>query len=164
MNAPLHLRLRLTKLPAPGSRLSLAVALAFAVSACAPKQPVATSPHLLAPPADPCVLARDDAAQNPRLDVERVPAPLKMDPAPIKTPVPRAVLRASRGTSIKAEVMVDTLGKPDMATFTMLETPHTYYATNLKAAVAEWNFEPAMRDGCRVPRYYQFVVNIGARR
>jgi hypothetical protein len=134
-----------------------------AVAACTPKQ-VSSSPQLLAPPADPCVLAREDAALDPRLDVERVPSPVRMDPAPIKTPVPRTVIRASKGTSIKAEVMVDTLGKPDMATFTMLETPHTWYTTNLLAAMSKWTFEPAIRSGCKVPRYYQFIVSIGSRR
>lgn len=144
--------------------ITLAGALAGALlTACAPTPPVATSPQLLAPPADPCVLAREDAAQNPRLDVERVPTPVRMDPAPIRTPVPRTILRASRGTSIKAEVLVDTLGKPDMASFAMLETPHPYYATNLKASMAKWTFEPALRNGCKVPRYYLFTVNLGPR-
>ena len=90
VNTSLSLRIRSSKLTAHGSRLVLAVAVALALalvaSACAPKPPVATSPQLLAPPADPCVLAREDAAQNPRLDVERVPTPVKMDPAPIKSP------------------------------------------------------------------------------
>lgn len=137
---------------------------AVLLAACATKAPVATSPQLLAPPADPCVLAREDAALDPRLDVERVPSPVKMDPAPIKTPVPRTVLRASRGTEIRAEVMVDTLGKPDMATFAMLATPNVWYTNNLKAAITKWTFEPALRNGCKVPRYYQFIVNIGGRR
>lgn len=140
-----------------------AVTLGLGLAACAAKQPAASNAQLLAPPADPCVLAREDAAANPRLDVERVPAPVKMDPTPIRTPVPRTVLRASKGTSIKAEVMVDTLGRPDMATFAMLETPHAWYTTNLKAAIAKWSFEPALRNGCKVPRYYQFIVSVGRR-
>lgn len=143
---------------------ALVGALAFAtLAACAPKAPPVTNAQLLAPPADPCVLAREDAAANPRLDVERVPTPVRMEPVPIKTPVPRTVLRASRGTSIRAEVMVDTLGRPDMATFTMLETPHTWYTTNLKAAIEKWTFEPALRSGCKVPRFYLFTVNLGRR-
>jgi hypothetical protein len=141
-----------------------AVAIALGAAACAAKQPAASNAQLLAPPADPCVLAREDAAANPRLDVERVPAPVKMDPTPIRTPVPRTVLRASKGTSIKAEVLVDTLGKPDMTTFAMLETPHAWYTTNLKAAMTKWSFEPALRNGCKVPRYYQFIVEVGRRR
>lgn len=163
---PAMLRRALRRLARLRHALGVAAALALSgalLAACAPKRPVATAPQLLAAPADPCVLARDDAARDPRLDVERVPTPLKMDPAPIKTPVPRTVLRASRGTTIRAEVMVDTLGKPDMATFAMLDTPHAYYTTNLKAAVAKWTFEPALRNGCKVPRYYLFTVNMGPR-
>ncbi len=172
---PLSLRRPLTRhsVPIPPQRPTSALpravaatALAALLAACASAGPTpATSDaQLLAPPKDSCQLAREDAVANPRLDVERVPAPVAMKPAPIKSPVPRTVLRASKGTEIRAEVLVDTLGKPDMATFTMLATPHAWYATNLKAAVAQWSFEPALRNGCKVPRYYQFMVDLRPRR
>lgn len=135
-----------------------------AACASAPRPPAATDARLLAPPADSCILAREDAAADPRLDVERVPTPRAMTPPAIRTPVPRTVLRASRGTAIRAEVLVDTLGRPEMATFRVLETPHAWYATNLKAAMAQWAFEPALRNGCRVPRYYLFMVDLRPRR
>ncbi len=151
---------RLARSSGTVAALLLSAALA---AACAPKAPPVTNAQMIAAPVDPCVLAREDAAANPRLDVERVPAPVRMEPVPIKTPVPRTVLRASRGTSIKAEVMVDTLGRPDMATFKMLETPHAWYTTNLKAAIEKWTFEPALRTGCKVPRFYLFTVNLGRR-
>lgn len=146
-------------------RLAAALLVALAVAACASAgaTPESTNAQLLAPPKDPCELAREDAAADPRLDVERVPAPKAMDPAPIKRPVPRDVIRRSKGTEIRAEVLVDTLGRPDMATFAMLATPHAWYTTNLKAAMAKWTFEPALRNGCKVPRYYQFIVNMGRR-
>lgn len=155
-------RIRSSHPTSPITHLLFALVMAVVVSACA-STPKTKNAQLLAPPTDPCTLAREDAALDPHLDVERVASPVKMDPAPIRTPVPRTVLRASKGTAIRAEVMVDTLGKPDMATFKMLESPHTYYATNLKAAMAKWTFEPAMRNGCRVSRYYQFIVNLGQR-
>ena len=142
---------------------ALLVALVAAACASAGAKPESTNAQLLAPPKDPCELAREDAAANPRLDVERVPAPTAMDPAPIRRPVPRDVIRRSKGTEIRAEVLVDTLGKPDMTTFAMLATPHAWYTTNLKAAMAKWTFEPALRNGCKVPRYYQFIVNLGRR-
>jgi len=135
-----------------------------AACASAPKDPPVTNAQLLAPPKDSCVTAREDAAADPRLDVERVPTPKAMVPPPIKTPVPRTVLRASRGTEIRAEVLVDTLGRPDMATFKMLATPNAWYTTNLKAAMAQWSFEPALRNGCKVPRFYQFMVDLRPRR
>lgn len=130
--------------------------------ACAPARhgPVTQNAQLLAPPKDACERARDDARLDPRLAVERVPTPLQMDPPPIRRPVPPAVLRRSRGDSIRAEVLVDTLGRPDMSTFTMLRSPDAWYTTNLTAAVAQWRFEPALHNGCKVPRYYQFSASL----
>ena len=135
------------------------------IAACAPARqaPATQNAQLLAPPKDSCELAREDARLDPRLDVERVPTPVKMDPAPIKRPVPPLVLRRSRGDTIKAEVLVDTLGRPDMTTFSMLKSPEPWYTTNLKAAIAQWTFEPALRSGCKVPRYYLFTVALGRR-
>lgn len=135
------------------------------VAACAPARqaPTTQNAQLLAPPKDTCELAREDARLDPRLDVERVPTPVKMEPPPIKRPVPPVVLRRSRGDTIKAEVMVDTLGQPDMATFAMLKSPDSWYTTNLKAAIAKWTFEPALRNGCKVPRFYLFTVSLGRR-
>lgn len=142
-----------------------ALALLGLIAACAPARqaPTTQNAQLLAPPKDSCDLAREDARLDPRLDVERVPTPLKMEPPPIKRPVPPMVLRRSRGDTIKAEVMVDTLGRPDMATFAMLKSPEPWYTTNLKAAIAQWRFEPALRNGCKVPRYYLFTVSLGRR-
>jgi hypothetical protein len=143
----------------------LAIAVFGAVLGCAPARqaPATQNAQLLAPPKDSCELAREDARLDPRLDVERVPTPVKMDPAPIKRPVPPMVLRRSRGDTIKAEVLVDTLGRPDMTTFAMLKSPEPWYTTNLKAAIAQWTFEPALRSGCKVPRYYLFTVALGRR-
>ncbi len=137
--------------------------LVAAACASAPKPPVATSPQLLAPPADPCVLAREDARLDPRLDVERVPSPVKMDPAPIRRPVPRTALRRDGSSVIKVEVMVDTLGKPDMTTFAVIESSNVWFTNGVRAAIAKWTFEPAYRNGCKVPRYYQFAASSAPR-
>jgi hypothetical protein len=152
--APYQYAMRLTAV--------LAIAVFGAALACAPARqaPATQNAQLLAPPKDSCELAREDARLDPRLDVERVPTPVKMDPAPIKRPVPPMVLRRSRGDTIKAEVLVDTLGRPDMTTFAMLKSPEPWYTANLKAAIAQWTFEPALRSGCKVPRYYLFSVSL----
>ncbi|MCE2803114.1 MAG: hypothetical protein P2973_06925 [Gemmatimonadota bacterium] len=159
-------------LSAPSSRRHLlrptaiaaiaAMALVCLAVACAPARqgPAVQNAQLLAPPKDSCELAREDARLDPRLDVERVPTPVKMDPPPIKRPVPPMVLRRSRGDTIKAEVLIDTLGRPDMTTFAMLTSPDSWYTTNLKPAIAQWRFEPALRNGCKVPRYYLFSVSL----
>lgn len=79
-----------------------------------------------------------------------------MEPAPIRTPVPRTALRRDGSSSLKVEVLVDTLGRPDMATFTVIESTSAWLTTGARQAIAKWTFEPAMRNGCLVPRYFQF--------
>lgn len=146
-----------------GTVAALAIAALAVACATAPKQPVATNAQLLAPPADPCVLAREDARLNPRLDVERVPSPVKMDPAPIRRPVPRTAFSRDGSSVIKVEVLVDTLGKPDMTTFAVIESSNVWFTTGAKAAIAKWTFEPAYRNGCKVARFYQFAASSAPR-
>lgn len=137
-------------------------ALAIA-AACAPKAPAVQNVQLLAEPVDACVRAREDAAADPRLDVDRVPAPVKMDPAPIRRPVPRSALNRDGSSVIRVEVLVDTLGKPDMTTFTVLEASNAWFVTGARNAIAKWTFTPALRHGCKVARYYVFSASSPAR-
>ena len=139
--------------------LPLLLVLAAALVAACASQGRTRNAQLLAPPKDSCVLAREDAALDPRLEVERVPTPLKMEPRPIRQPVPRNVLRRDGSSVIRVEVLVDTLGKPDMTTFTVLESSNAWFTTGVRAAIAKWTFEPALRNGCRVPRFYQFSAS-----
>lgn len=140
-------------------------ALAFLLASCASgaKPAAGTNARLLAPPADRCVLAREEAATDPRLDVEKVPAPIAMTPAPIRRPVPRTALRRDGSSVIRVEVLVDTLGKPDMTTFKVLESSNAWFTTGARNAIAKWSFTPAERDGCKVARYYQFSASSPAR-
>jgi outer membrane biosynthesis protein TonB len=142
------------------------LALVATVGACAggTAQPSTRNAQILAPPTDSCVLAREDAAANPRLDVERVPTPVQMVPPPIRTPVPRSAVRRDGSSSLKVEVMVDTLGKPDMATFTVIESTSAWLTTGARNAISRWTFEPALRNGCKVPRFYQFTATSPPRR
>jgi len=143
-----------------------ALAAVLTISACAAKTagPETRNAQILAPPTDSCVLAREEAAADPRLDVERVPTPVRMVPPPIRTPVPRSALRRDGSSSLKVEVLVDTLGKPDMSTFRMIESTSAWLTTGARNAIAQWTFEPALRNGCKVPRYYQFVATSPPRR
>ena len=145
-------------------RLVAAAAIAYAVGACASNRPTVRNAELLAPPKDICELAREDAALDPYLDVERVPTPLKMDPPPIRTPVPRSALRRDGSSSLKVEVLVDTLGKPVMSTFKMIESTSGWLTYGVKQAISKWTFEPALRNGCKVPRMYQFSASSPPRR
>jgi len=143
----------------------IALAAVTIVAACASSsQPTVRNAQILAPPADSCVLAREDAAADPRLEVERVPTPVQMTPPPIRTPVPRSAVRRDGSSSLKVEVLVDTLGKPEMSTFTVIESTSAWLTTGARNAIARWTFEPALRNGCKVPRYYQFSATSPARR
>lgn len=142
----------------------VALAVVALAAACAPKQPVARNAQVLAPPADSCVIARENAALDPRLEVEKVPTPIAMTPPPIRTPVPRTALRRDGSSSLKVEVLVDTLGKPDMTTFTVIESTSAWLTTGARTAISRWTFTPAELNGCKVARYYQFVASSPARR
>jgi outer membrane biosynthesis protein TonB len=139
----------------------VAIAAALFVAACASASGGRgdRDAQLIAPPADSCILAREDAAADPRLEVDRVPTPIAMTPPPIRTPVPRTALRRDGSSSLKVEVLVDTLGKPVMTTFTVIESTSAWLTTGAKNAIAKWTFEPALRNGCKVPRYYQFSAS-----
>ena len=157
---------RVRSAPLPSLLAVAAVVIALlTVAACAsaPKQPATTDAQLLAPPADSCVLARADARLNPRLDVERVASPVKMDPAPIRRPVPRTALSRNGSSVIKVEVLVDTLGKPDMTTFAVIESSNAWFTNGVRAAITKWTFEPAYRNGCKVARFYQFAASSAPR-
>lgn len=137
----------------------LAVATAASAGACASAATRTTNAQLLAPPADSCIIARENAALDPRLDVERVPTPVRMVPPPIRRPVPRTAVRRDGSSVLKVEVLVDTLGKPDMTTFRAIESTSPWLTTGARNAIAQWTFEPALLNGCKVPRYYQFAAS-----
>lgn len=149
----------------PFASLAVVALLATAVACAAgAKAASGTNAKLLLPPVDRCELAREDAQQDPRLDVEKVPSPVAMTPAAIRRPVPRTALRRDGSAVIKVEVLVDTLGKPDMSTFAVVESSHAWFTTGAKNAIAKWTFTPAELGGCKVARYYQFSATSPARR
>lgn len=139
------------------------VVVAVIAAACA-AAPRTRDAAMIAPPADSCVLARENAALDPRLEVERVPTPIRMQPPPIRRPVPRTALRRDGSSALKVEVLVDTLGKPDMTTFKVIESTSAWLTTGARTALARWTFEPALLNGCKVARYYVFSATSPARR
>jgi outer membrane biosynthesis protein TonB len=153
-------------MPRPAHRRTLLLAsvaaAAFLAGACASGR--TRGARVLAPPKDSCVLARENAAADPRLEVERVPTPLRMVPPPIRRPVPRSALRRDGSSSLKVEVLVDTLGRPVMSTFKVIESTSAWLTAGARRAVAQWTFEPALYNGCKVPRYYQFSATSPPRR
>jgi hypothetical protein len=105
---------------------------------------------------DGCGGIRAELAATPGTAVEQPAAPKAMRPAPVRRPVPAAVLAADRTPELEVTVMVDTLGKPDMKTFTVVKASHKWYADGAKAAIAKWSFTPAMHRGCAIARPYKF--------
>ena len=105
-----------------------------------------------------------EAESKPDLDVDRVPSPVKQDPPPFKPPYPRGVFGKGGTMEIAIEVMVDTLGKADMATFRVVKTSHAWFATKLRSAVSKWTFDPALRAGCKVARLYKLGISAGQKK
>jgi hypothetical protein len=64
---------------------------------------------------------------------------------------------------LKATVLVDTLGRADMRTFTVVEASNPWFGQNLRSVIGRWRFTPAMVAGCKVPRLYTEEVRVAAR-
>ncbi|MBI1809394.1 MAG: hypothetical protein HYR75_05795 [Gemmatimonadetes bacterium] len=151
---------------AAGALAALSLALAVA---CAPSPPNPPPAPVAAPdttavvPAgsDLCYLTVAEAVKNPRLDVEQVPAPVKMAPPVFKPPYPRGVFGKGNAMELEFEVLVDTLGKADLSTFTVLKASNPWFVTQAKKAVAKWAFTPAVKTGCKVPRFYKLGISLG---
>lgn len=102
-----------------------------------------------------CAEALRRAVAKPDLEVEKVPAPLAMTPPAIDPKkMPKGVADKNGYYQVKFQVLVDTLGKADMKTFTVVSTTNAWLGTSVKTAVAKWKFSPAEVAGCKVPRNY----------
>jgi hypothetical protein len=107
-----------------------------------------------------CKEALRRALAKPDLDVEKIPAPLAMTPTPIDTKkMPKGVADKNGYYQVKFQVLVDTLGKADMKTFTVVSATNAWLGTSVKGAVAKWKFSPAEVAGCKVPRNYTLGIS-----
>jgi hypothetical protein len=104
-----------------------------------------------------CAEANRRAAEEPDLDVDSVPRVVIQRPAPFAR-MPDSVWSQIRkkGSSVKVNVLVDTLGRPVMKTFTVVESTHPWLAHNLKASMPTWRFRAARLAGCKVARIFRF--------
>ena len=109
-----------------------------------------------------CAEARIRAAAKPDLDVDRVPAPVVMKPRPF-VGFPRSALRKDGSATIKADVIVDTLGRAQMSTFRAVEISHPWFERNLRTVLPKWKFTPAELAGCKVARVYHFMASLPPR-
>lgn len=111
-----------------------------------------------------CAEARRRAADEPDLDVDRLPRPVVQKPAPF-TRMPAAVREHVRrnGAVVKVDVVVDTLGRADMKTFKVVESSHPWLAASLRGTLPRWRFSPALLAGCKVRRVYKFSATSKSR-
>ena len=65
---------------------------------------------------------------------------------------------------IKADVIIDTLGRADMKTFKAVEISHPWFTDNLKSVLPQWRFSPARLAGCKVRRVYKFSATAPPKR
>ena len=140
------------------NRLACAAALS-AAAGCGggnpPPDPSVKSARM-APP-DPVVTCQQwvqRATADPQIGVERVPAPVALDPAPFPKRLPKGVLDKSGRGEVHIRVLVDTLGVADMRTFTVVKSSHPTLTRSVRTAVSKWKFSPAEIGVCKVPRNF----------
>ena len=105
-----------------------------------------------------CPEARRRAAEDPGLDVDRNPAPVAMKPAVLERgKIPPGVV-GPKGAVIKADVIIDTLGRADMRTFKIVESSHPWLSAHVRNAIPKWKYTPAELAGCKVARVYHFIA------
>lgn len=123
--------------------------------------PARVAPLLGAVKPGDCPEAVRRALANPDLDVDRLAAPRASVPSAVSgKSMPTAVKRA-KYNEVRITVIVDTLGKANMKTFTVIKTTHPWLASSFKTAVAKWTFEPAQLAGCKIPRLWLGAITSG---
>jgi hypothetical protein len=146
-------------------------ALAALAAACAPKPPAEIVPaekpvaiRGVDQPLKPgeCGEALRRALENPEMVVDRLASPLSMKPALFQR-APKGVFRKDGSMELKVDVVVDTLGRADMATFKVVAASHDWFVRNARTVIPRWKFEPAQVVGCKVPRVYKLMVSVPAR-
>lgn len=148
---------------------ALAALLLLSFAACAsnpepeliPDVPVRVAPALGSVKPGDCPEARRRAAARNDLDVDKLPTPKSLVPPPISVKSMPAAVRHARYSEVRVTVLVDTLGRADMKSFTIVKSTHPWLASSVKNAVAKWVFEPAELAGCKVPRLYKWGATAG---
>jgi hypothetical protein len=133
-----------------------------ALAACAsnpepelePETPVRIAPPLGAVAPGDCPEALRRAAAKPDLEVDRFASPRVNVGAALRDKSMPTAVRRAKYNEVSVSVLVDTLGKPEMRTFTVVKTTHPWLAERLKGAVTKATFDPAQLAGCRVPRLW----------
>lgn len=143
-------------------RLRFAALPLIALACSRTTTPEVTAAPVPAVPVDACADARAQLAAQPDLMVDTPPQPVEMKPALFQK-VPTRALRRDGSAELKADVVIDTLGRADMKTFKVLSTSNAWFATDLARVLPHWRFSPAQLGGCKVPRTYHFAGGIRPR-
>lgn len=151
---------------APARLLALSLA-ALSLAACSsnqglvPDQPVRIASGEAPVRRGDCVEARRRVAEKSNAYVDRLPSPKRMVPSPLPVKTMPADVRAAKYNAVKITVLVDTLGRADMKTFTVVQSTHPWLSQSVKSAVAKWQFVPAELAGCRVARTFEWSATSG---
>jgi hypothetical protein len=157
-------------------RLNALIPVIALAAACA-KTPPQTDPEIeihpprnvrVAPGEQPvapgdCAEAVRRAVAKPDLTVDRLPSPVVAKPAALQKP-PKGALNKDGSAVINVDVLIDTLGKADMKTFTVVKSSSKWLSDNVKGVLPKWTFAPAQLAGCKVPRVYHFMASAPARK
>lgn len=110
-----------------------------------------------------CAEARRRVAEKANAYVDRLPSPKRMVPSPLPSKTMPTAVRRAKYNAVKITVLVDTLGRADMKTFTVVQSTHPWLAQSVRKAVAKWQFTPAELAGCRVARTFEWSATSGRR-
>jgi hypothetical protein len=104
-----------------------------------------------------CAEALRRASAKPDLVVDRIPSPIVAKPAALQKP-PKAALNKDGSAEIKVDVLIDTLGRADLRTFTVVKSSNKWLTDNVRSVIGKWTFSPAELAGCKIPRVYHFMA------
>jgi hypothetical protein len=157
-----HIRRATTRLLAlPLAALALAACSSNPDPELRPDQPVRIASSDAPVRRGDCMEARRRVAEKPNAYVDRLPSPKRMVPSPLPAKSMPTAVRRAKYNAVKITVLVDTLGRADMKTFTVVTSTHPWLAQSVKSAVAKWQFTPAELAGCRVARTFEWSATSG---
>ncbi|MEP6492692.1 MAG: hypothetical protein ABJF01_08445 [bacterium] len=110
-----------------------------------------------------CAEALRRATAKPDLVVDQIPSPVVAKPAALQK-LPKKALRTDGSADVKVDVLIDTLGKAVMKTFTLVSASNPLLVDNIKAVIGKWTFSPAQLAGCKIPRVYHFMASAPPRK
>src|SRR6476469_7404821 len=81
-----------------------------------------------------CAEALRRAAAKPDLVVDRIPSHVVAKPAALQKP-PRTALNKDGSAEIKVDILIDTLGRADLRTFTVVKSSNRWLTDNVKSVI-----------------------------